>query len=66
MGVSHSHSFSVFPSRMPRRTFPDDVMEEIREMAMKKTPTEEMKKRVGAVCNEDVFQNALRGVRKKC
>ena len=64
MGVSHSHSFNVFPSRMPRKTFSEDVMEEIREMAMKKTPTEEIKMRVGAVCNGDVFQNALRGVRK--
>ena len=64
MGVSHSHSFNVFPSRMPRKTFSEDMMEEIREMAMKKTPTEEIKMRVGAVCNGDVFQNALRGVRK--
>ena len=64
MGVSHSHTFSVFPPRMPRSTIPDDVAERIKEMTMKKTRTPEIKMAVGALCNRNVFQNALRGVRK--
>ena len=30
MGVSHSHSFAAFPSRMPRNKFPDEVLEMLR------------------------------------
>ena len=63
MGVSHSHTFSVFPSRMPRGTFPHDVAETIREMASNKVRTPEIKMAVGALCNGDVFQNALRPVK---
>ena len=63
LGVSHSHTFSVFPPRMPRSTFPRDVMETIREMAARKVRTPEIKMAVGALCNGDVFQNALRPVR---
>ena len=35
MGVSHCHSFTTFPLRMPRNTIPDDVIERKNEMAMK-------------------------------
>ena len=63
MGVSHSHTFSVFPSRMPRGSFPPDVAETIREMASNKVRTPEIKMAVGALCNGDVFQNALRPVK---
>ena len=49
---------------MPRNTFPDDVKEKIKEMAMNKTRTPEIKMALGALCNRNVFQNALRGIRK--
>ena len=49
MGVSHSHTFSVFPSRMPRGTFPPDVAETIREMAANNDRTPEIKIAVGAL-----------------
>ena len=42
-GVSHSHSFSVFPPRMPRNTFPDDVLEKIRRMGAEKVNVAEIK-----------------------
>ena len=35
-GVSHSHSFLAFPLRMPRNTFPDDVLEKIRKWLPRK------------------------------
>ena len=63
LGISHSHTFSVFPPRMPRSTFPHDVVEKIHEMAARKVRTPEIKMAVGALCNGDVFQNALRPVR---
>ena len=63
MGTSHSHTFNVFPTRMPRSTFPAPVLETIREMAARKVKTPDIKMEVGAVCNRDVFQNALRSVR---
>ena len=42
-GVSHSHSFVVFPPRMPRNTFPDDVLEKIRGMGAEKVNAAEIK-----------------------
>ena len=63
MCVSHSHTFTVFPPRMPRSTFPESVQGTIREMANRKVKTPEIKMEVGAVCNGDVFQNVLRSVR---
>ena len=63
-GISHSHSFDVFPPRMPRNTFPDDILEKIRGMGAEKVQTAEIKLKMGVLCNRNVFQNALRGVRK--
>ena len=39
MGISHSRSLSVFPQRMPRNTFPEDTLDEIRKMATAKVKT---------------------------
>ena len=49
LGVSHSHTFSVFPSRMPRSTFQNDVAETFRNMAAHKVRTPEIKNVVGAL-----------------
>ena len=65
IGVSHSHSFTAFPPRMPRNTFPEEVLDKIRGMAAEKVNTTEIKLKNGVLCNRDVFQNALRSVRKE-
>lgn len=43
MGISHSHPFDVFPPRMPRNTFPDDILEKIRGMGAEKVQVAEIK-----------------------
>ena len=42
-GISHSHPFDVFPPRMPRNTFPDDILEKIRRMGTEKVQVAEIK-----------------------
>ena len=43
MGISNSHSFSVFPPRMPKSTFPSAVQEKISKMAPKNVKPSEIK-----------------------
>ena len=62
-GVSHCHSFDVFPGRMPRNTFPE-VLLNIRRMAVDKVNIAEIKLKNDVLCNRNVFQNSLRSVRK--
>ena len=58
-GISHSHPFDVFPPRMPRNTFPDDIHEKIRGMGAEKVQTAEIELKMDVFCNMNVFQNAL-------
>ena len=65
MGVSHSHDFSFFPQRMPRCTFPPDVVASIRDMAQKNIPCATVKMRLGVLCSDDAYQNVLRATRRE-
>ena len=46
MGVSHCHSFEVFPCQMPRNTFPDDVLQRFQAMAADKVNAAEIKLKI--------------------
>ena len=65
MGVSHSHCFTVFPSRMPRNTIPDSVKAELERMVAEKHPCSAIRMRTNLLCNNDVFQNAVRGAHRR-
>ena len=49
---------------MPRNTFPGNVLQKIDAMATDKVNTAEIKMINGVLCNRNVFQNALRSVKK--
>ena len=61
--ISHTHSFDVFPARMPRSTFSDGVVRLINDKVAENKTTAEIMKELDIVCNNDVFQNAIRRTR---
>ena len=63
MNISHSHDFEHFPERLPRRTFPDDVVREMNEMVMNGSRCAETKMKMGVLCSKHAFQNAIRSSR---
>ena len=65
MGMSHSHSFTVFPSRVPRNVIPDGVKEELQRMVIERQPCAAIKMKNEVLCNNDIFQNVVREVHKR-
>ena len=61
--ISHTHSFDVFPARMPRSTFPDGAVRLINNKAAENKTTAEIRKELDILCNKDVFQNTIRKTR---
>ena len=62
MGVSHTHGFATFPSRMPRDTIDDDVKQRIQEMTLARRPRAATKMDNDVLCNKDVHYNVIRRV----
>ena len=64
MGVSHSHTFSSFPSRTPRCPFSQEVVASVKMMAASNNSCAAIKMKLGIVCSDDAFQNLLRNARR--
>ena len=63
MGVSHTHGFATFPTRMPRDTADKVVNDRFIEMALARRPCVAIKMENDVFCNKDVFYNLFRKVR---
>ena len=63
MGVSHNHGFSTFPNRVPRNTFNNETTCMVNEMVKQNRTAADIRMACGALCNKDIFQNALRRAR---
>ena len=63
MNTSHSHDFTHFPERMPRNTFPEDVVRQMADAVASGVSCAEVKMRFDVLCSKHVFQNAVRGTR---
>ena len=65
MGMSHSHSFTAFPSRIPRNVIPEGVKEELQRMVIEKQSCAAIKMKNEVLCNNDIFKNVVREVHKR-
>ena len=65
VGISHSHDFVVFPSRVPRNIIPDSVRDEVERMMTEKHPRSQIRVQHNLLCNNDVFQNIVREAHKR-
>ena len=63
MCTSHNHTFSTFPSRVPRNVFASETMAAIRDMVLGNQPSATIRIANNILCNKNVFQNVLRTAR---